>query len=156
MTKQHQFAIVGIPLSRPEIVNFLMPPQLKSRGTPVHIVGQRPSAKAEANWIKHLAETAVPTVSDLLKIDDPHGHLVQVPTDRLVPVEFLAEPDFLTRPLGGWVANYFGVIGFKRPLANGDPLLNRAEIFQDFGQQIHYFGGRRLLPPARHSPAEIG
>jgi hypothetical protein len=103
-------------------------------------VGQRPSATAEANWIEHLGETAVPTIADLLQIDDPHNHLVQATTDRLVPVEFLDEPDFLTRALGGWVANYFGVIGFKPPLANGDPLLNKAEILHDLGNQIRFFG----------------
>ena len=140
MSNQLQFAIVGIPLSRPEIVKFLMPPQAKSRGSVVTIVGQRPSAAAEASWIKRLQETAVPTITDLLHIDNPHGHLVPRATDRLVPVEFLAEPDFLTRPLGGWIANYFGVIGFEPPLANGDLLLDRAEILHDFGEQIRFFG----------------
>ncbi len=138
--KKRQFAIVGIPLSRPEIVDFLTPPQPQARGSRVTIVGQRPSASAEANWVKRLGETAVPTITDLLQIDDPHNHLGQTTTDRLVPVEFLAEPDFLTRALGGWVANYFGVIGYEPPLANGDPLLNRAEILQDFGDQIRFFG----------------
>ncbi|MCA9968370.1 MAG: hypothetical protein KC423_29195, partial [Anaerolineales bacterium] len=76
MSKPLQFAIVGIPLSRPEIVEFLVPPQPKSRGSLVTIVGQRPSAAAEANWIKRLQETAVPTITDLLYIDNPHGHLV--------------------------------------------------------------------------------
>ena len=140
MIKKRRFAIVGIPLSRPEIVDFLIPPQPKARGSVVITVGQRPSATAETNWIKHLGETAVPTIADLLQIDDPHGHLVEQTSDRLVPVELLAEPDFLTRALGGWVANYFGVIGFKPPLANGDPLLNQAEILHDFGNQIRFFG----------------
>ncbi|MAT96361.1 MAG: hypothetical protein CL608_04390 [Anaerolineaceae bacterium] len=140
MIKKRQFAIVGIPLSRPEIVDFLVPPQPKARGSKITIVGQRPSPTTEAKWIKHLAETAVPTVEDLLQIDDPHGHLVERATDRLVPVEFLAEPDFLTRDLGGWVSNYFGTIGYEPPLANGDPLLNRAEILRDFGSQIRFFG----------------
>ncbi|MEZ4592065.1 MAG: hypothetical protein R3D55_13120 [Chloroflexota bacterium] len=140
MSNQMQFAIVGIPLSRPEIVEFLVPPQAKSRGSVITIVGQRPSPTAEANWIKRLQETAVPTITDLLHIDNPHGHLVQRPTDRLVPVQFLAEPDFLTRPLGGWIANYFGTIGYEPPLANGDPLLERAEILHDFGDQIRFFG----------------
>jgi hypothetical protein len=140
MIKNLQYAIVGIPLSRPEIVDFLLPPQPNSRGALVYIVGQRPSAATEANWIQHLAQSAVPTTHDLLQIDDPHGHLLPLPTDRLVPVEFLTEPDFLTRALGGWVANYFGVIGYIPPLANGDLLLNRAEILHDFGEQIRFFG----------------
>ncbi len=140
MTKKRQFAIVGIPLSRPEIVDFLTPPQPEAHGSQITIVGQRPSATAEANWIKHLGETAVPTITDLLHIDDPQGHLIERATDRLVPVEFLAEPNFLTRDLGGWVANYFGVIGYEPPLANGDPLLNRAEILQDYGDRIRFFG----------------
>ena len=140
MTKKLQFAIVGIPLSRPEIVDFLLPPRPQSRGSHIFIVGQRPSATATAAWINHLRGTAVPTVADLRQIDDPRGHLTERATDRLVPVEFLAEPDFLTRDLGGWVANYFGVIGFSPPLANGDPLLNQAEILQDFGSNIRFFG----------------
>ncbi|WP_420630249.1 hypothetical protein [Candidatus Leptofilum sp.] len=135
-----EFAIVGIPLSRPEIVNFLVPPQPEVRGQPLYIVGQRPSAAAEAKWVQHLSETAVPTITDLLMIDNPHGHLVQTTTDRLVPVEFLAEPNFLTRALGGWVANYFAVIG-NEPSRNGnDPLLRKAEILQRHGQTIRYFG----------------
>lgn len=138
--KQRQFAIVGIPLSRPEIVDFLVPPQPESRGALVTIVGQRPSPTAEANWIKRLQETAVPTITDLLYLDDPHTHLTPRATDRLVPIELLAEPDFLTRPLGGWIANYFGTIGYQPPLANGDPLLERAEILHDFGDRIRFFG----------------
>ncbi|MCA9957063.1 MAG: hypothetical protein KC434_20180, partial [Anaerolineales bacterium] len=140
MSNRLQFAIVGIPLSRPEIVEFLVPPQPQSRGRMVTIVGQRPSATAEAKWIAQLRETAVPTINDLLHIDNPHSHLVQRATDRLVPVELLAEADFLTRPLGGWIANYFGVMGYEPPLANGDPLLDRAEILHDFGDQIRFFG----------------
>jgi hypothetical protein len=140
MTNKRQFAIVGIPLSRPEIVDFLNPPRLKARGSKVTIVGQRPSATTEANWIKYLAKTAVPKIADLLQIDDPHGHLLQTTTDRLVPVELLSEPDFLTRDLGGWVANYFGVMGYTPPLANGDPLLNQAEILHNFGGDIRFFG----------------
>lgn len=155
MSNPLQFAIVGIPLSRPEIVEFLTPPQPKARGAKVTIVGQRPSAAAEANWIKRLKETAVPTLADLLHMDDPHGHLATRPTDRLVPVEFLAEPDFLTRPLGGWIANYFGVLGFAPPLANGDPLLDRAEILHDFGDRIRFFGADPQQV-ARRLAAETG
>ncbi len=140
MSNQLQFAIVGIPLSRPKIVDFLTPPQPKSRGALVSIVGQRPSPTAEAKWIERLRETAVPTITDLLPLDDPHTHLTPRATDRLVPVELLAEPDFLTRPLGGWIANYFGVLGYEPPLANGDPLLDRAEILHDFGERIRFFG----------------
>lgn len=140
MLNQLYFAIVGIPLSRPEIVDFLVPPQPKSRGALVYLVGQRPSPAAEANWIERLRETAVPTLTDLLQIDDPHTHLEPRTTDRLVPVELLAEADFLTRPLGGWIANYFGVLGYVPPLANGDPLLDRAEILHNFGRRIRFFG----------------
>jgi hypothetical protein len=140
MSNRLQFAIVGIPLSRPEIVDFLTPPRPKAHGSVITVVGQRPSAAAEASWVERLRKTAVPTITDLLHIDDPHGHLVALPTDRLVPVEFLAEPDFLTRPLGGWIANYFGIIGYEPPLANGDPLLDRAEILHKFGDRIRFFG----------------
>lgn len=140
MTTNLHFAIVGIPLSRPELVDYLMTPKPQAQGSPIYIIGQRPSASAEANWIEHLSHTAVPIIADLLKIDDPHGHLTEVTTDRLVPVEFLAEPNFLTRALGGWIANYFALIGFTPPLSSSDPLLKEAEILKDHGSQVCFFG----------------
>ena len=140
MTTNLHFATVGIPLSRPEIVDFLVPPKPQARGCQIYIIGQRPSAAAEAAWINHLNQTAAPTITDLLKIDDPHGHLVQTITDRLVPAELLAEPNFLTRALGGWVANYFAVIGYEPPLDSSDPLLKEAEVLQAYGRKIHFFG----------------
>ena len=152
--KNLHFALVGIPLSRPDIVDFLLSQPPKPTGRPIYIVGQRPSTTTEAAWVRHLKETAVPTINDLLQIDDPHGHLVPTVTGRLVPAEFLAEPGFLTRALGGWVANYFAVVGLTSPLTNNDPLLSQAEILKDYGQQIHFFGAEPKQV-AKRLPEEI-
>ncbi|WP_420642422.1 hypothetical protein [Candidatus Leptofilum sp.] len=140
MNTHLEFSIVGIPLSRPEIVDFFKSPNAKPHGQQLYIVGQRPSATAEAAWIKRISETAVLAITDLLQIDDPHNHLMQTTTDRLVPVEFLAESNFLTRDLGGWVANYFGIIGYEPPLTTDDPLLKHANTLHTYGQDIRFFG----------------
>ncbi len=82
-----------------------------------------------------------PAVDDLMAIDDPHGHLRITTTDRLVPVEALEDPGYLTRNLGGWAPIYFGVFGLMNGQdAEDDPLLEHAEVLVDYGNQIHSFG----------------
>jgi hypothetical protein len=148
MSRADSFVVVAIPLSRPDIVGFLLPPAPEPRGAELYIVGQRPSPQAEAIWMEKLIITPKPTINDLLIIDDPHGHLVETRTDRLLPVESLAIPHFLTRDLGGWVANFFGPIGL---CLNGpeDPLLNHAEILTEYGPQIRYVGADSNLVATR-------
>jgi hypothetical protein len=117
-------------------------------GALVHVVGQRPTAAAEEAWIKQLAQISEPTVADLLWIDDPHHHLTPTFTDRLVPRQFVDEPGFLTRNLGGWAAIYFGTLG--RPAgAPGDPFLQHAEILADYGDRISFFGADLDVVTAR-------
>lgn len=140
MAGHTQFAVVAIPLSRPDVVDFLTPPQPEARGTAVQIVGQRPTARAEAAWVARLKQQPRPSVAALLAIDNPHTHLITTHTDRLVPVQFLlAEHNFLTRDLGGWVSNYFGTLGLGANTPD-DPLLNHAEVLQTYGDEIAYFG----------------
>lgn len=147
MNQLAQLTIVAIPLSHPEIVDFLLASG-EPKGTPVHVLGQRPTAAAEAAWVKQVQATPSPTVADLLAIDDPHHHLVQTWTGRLVPAQFLREPAFLTRNLGGWAPVYFGVLGVPGALPGDgphagwpdDPLLKHAEILVDYGKHIRAFG----------------
>lgn len=149
MNKVDHYAVVGIPLSRPEIVDFLLPPRSETRGIPLLTVGQRPTPPAEIDWLQRLLLTDRPTVTDLLAIDDPHGHLVAIQTDRLAPVESLTQPEFLTRNMGGWAANFFGVVGLPKKPWPADPVLNHLEILTDYGSQIRYLGADPALTKAR-------
>lgn len=138
-----QFSVVAIPLNRPEIVDFLQESGPEPRGASVSCVAQRPLAQAEYLWVKRLAAHVHVTVEDLLAIDDPHTHLTQTWTDRLVPVEFLRESGFLTRNLGGWTPIYFGVIEVAGTAASKwqeDPLLQHARQLAVYGSRIRAFG----------------
>jgi len=148
------FSVVGIPLSRPGIVDFLMPPPPEARGAWLYTVGQRPLPATESAWIRQLQTNPTPTIDDLLAIDDPHGHLTFTRTSRLVPVEFLDEPNFLTRDLGGWVANYFATIGLPADIPN-DPILRHRETLQEYGDRIRYFGADSAQVAARLE-SEVG
>jgi hypothetical protein len=147
MTSFH-YAVVAIPLNRPPVIDFLLPPTATPRGTAVQILAQRPTGQAEADWVAGLQQLAAPTVSDLLAIDSPHNHLVTTHTDRLVPTTFLEEPGFLTRNLGGWSPIYFATMGLPRPLP-ADPLLDQVERLVDYGTQIDYFGADPAQVAAR-------
>ena len=148
-----QYAIVAIPLNRTEVIDFLLPPSTTVRGTAVQILGQRPTAQAEASWITQLRQIASPSITDLLTLDSPHTHLTTTNTDRLVPPFFLDEPGFLTRNLGGWSPIYFATMGLPQPLPS-DPLLNQLEKLVAYGAQIDYFGADPAQVAAR-LPAEM-
>lgn len=141
------FAVVAIPLGRPEIVAFLQPPQPRPRGQRLAVIGQRPTPAAVQAWCRRLATSSTPTIADLLAIDDPTGHLLELPTDRLVPYEFLADPAYLTRNLGGWAAIYFNVIAL--PDGRDDPVLKLCEVLADYGPTIRAFGADADLVAAR-------
>lgn len=148
MTQPTHFAVIAIPLNRPDIAEFLSVPSTTPRGVPLHIIAQRPTEEAEAAWLAKVVATPQPTVEQLLEMDNPHSHLVQTWTDRLVPVEFLDEPDFLSRNLGGWAPIYFGVAGL--PTTNeADPLLRHLEVLCDYGAKICYFGAEPTHVNAR-------
>lgn len=145
------FQLVAIPLNRSENIRFLQSvvPGM-SRGQSLLIVGQRPTPETELAWLKHLQTAAEPHVKDLLVIDDPHGHLVETTTERLVPLEKLKDPQFLRLNLGGWTPIYFAVIGLnKNQSRSADPLLRRAEILADYGDRIRFFGADPLQVEAR-------
>jgi hypothetical protein len=156
MSIEPTYTVVAIPLNRPGIVDFLLPPRPRAapRGAPVSVVGQRPSLAAQAKWAATLRRRSSPTVADLLAIDDPHAHLVATATDRLVPIQFLREAGFLTRNLGGWAPVYFGIVGAPHPWP-ADPLLDEAEILADYGATIRYFGADPAQAAARLE-AEMG
>lgn len=143
-----QFAVVAIPLARPGITQFMLPPTAQPRGARVTIFGQRPTLAAEARWRQRLVGLAQPTTGDLLAIEKPQNHLVETYTDRLVPTELLAEPEFLTRNLGGWLAIYFGVMGWH-PGRDVDPLLDHAVTLAHYGSKVRYFGANAAQVAAR-------
>lgn len=159
MNQPTRFAVIAIPLNRADIAHFLLIRSTTPRGVPLHILAQRPTEAVEAAWLARVADTPRPTVEQLLEIDDPHGHLVQTWTDRLVPVEFLDQTEFLTRNLGGWAPVYFGVVGL--PALNkdqdqnqdqnhqNDPLLHHLEVLRDYGEKIRYFGAEPTQVQAR-------
>ncbi|MCB0192482.1 MAG: hypothetical protein KDJ65_11115 [Anaerolineae bacterium] len=134
-----QYGVAAIPLSRSEIVEFLTPPQATARGAEIQILAQRPTVAAETAWNARLQTLAAPSITDLLDIDDPRHHRITRRTDRLVPIEFLADPNFLTRNLGGWAPVYFGVIGLDNN-DETDPVLKHVHILTDYGDSIRYFG----------------
>jgi hypothetical protein len=133
------FIIAAIPLNRPGVSEFLLPPTLEKRGLQLRILNQRPKLVAENAWLAHLQNTAHPTVVDLLRPDHPAGHLTQTDSSRLVPVQFLQEEGFLTRNLGGWTAIYFALIDLPTEYKT-DPLLQHTTALVDYGAAIRYFG----------------
>ncbi|MEM8530355.1 MAG: hypothetical protein AAGF95_05885 [Chloroflexota bacterium] len=143
-----QYAVVAIPLNRPEVVPFVMQHARPPQGARIQIVGQRPTEQAEHAWLTHLTTTTTPSIDDLLAMDDPQHHLVETHTDRLVPMQFLSDPEYLTRNLGGWGPIYFGVVGrsFDAP---DDPLLQQLEVLTEYGSAIRWFGADSALVSSR-------
>lgn len=129
MTTHHakKYAVLTIPLSRPEVTRFLLQPSPSPGGVPVEIVGQRPTEQAEAAWHTCLSSDRQSDISQWLEIDHPRNHLYQTWTDRLVPVEFLPEDEFLTRNLGGWAPIYFGVFGLAESGLADEARLSRIQ-----------------------------
>ncbi len=157
MTQPTRFAVVAIPLNRADIARFLLTRSTTPRGARLHILAQRPTEAVEAAWLARIESTSQPTIEQLLEIDDPHGHLLPTWTDRLVPVEFLHQAEFLTRNLGGWAPVYFGVVGLPAVSENkdkdkehrNDPLLHHLEVLRDYGGKIRYFGAEPTQVQAR-------
>lgn len=151
------YAVITIPLNRPNVVAFLLPPSSKPKGASIHILAQRPTLAAEAAWINQLIQK--PTIESLLAIDRPENHVVQTTTDRLVPVEFFTDDEFLTRSLGGWSPIFFGVAAVPEA-GLSDPLLEHLTVLADYGRSIHHFGAdpklvtRRLANEVGASAAE--
>jgi len=150
--RNNHYAVIGIPLNRPDIVSFLQPPSPMPRGTQIQILGQRPTLAAEAAWVDKLSQQ--PTIENLLALDHPENYLISTFTDRLVPVEFFKDPDFLTRNLGGWTAIFFGVAVLPEDDLP-DPLRQHLEILADYGRSIHTFGADPMLVNQR-LPDEVG
>jgi hypothetical protein len=134
------YAAVAIPLRRPDIVDFLTPPTPEPKGAAIQILAQRPTPDARSAWADRLRTADPVSTDDLLAIDDPHRHLIDTHTDRLVPVQFLEEPGFLTRNLGGWSPVYFAVAGLPATRPTDDPLYRHLEILTDYGERIPSFG----------------
>ncbi|WP_143815307.1 serine/threonine protein kinase [Longibacter salinarum] len=148
------YAVVAVPLNRPEVRDFLQSAadHEEARGTLVEVIGQRPTRDAMDAWARSLDE--LPThvapedaIGPLLSIDSPHTHLRRVPTDRLIPSHFLDDPDFISLNLGGWTPIYFGVVGVGDSNMLGsdapDPFLQHAETLTRYGKNIAAFGAER-------------
>lgn len=136
------FHVVAIPLNRPEIIDFLTPPQLSAQhpGAAVELVNQRPGLEAEAQWAAELGQH--PSPENLLKRDRPESYLTKTHTARLVPVEFLQQDEaYLTRNLGGWAPVFFAVMRADAGAWQDDPLLKNAVIMKTYGPEIDFIGG---------------
>ncbi|MFW6347372.1 MAG: hypothetical protein ACOC2C_02020 [Cyclonatronaceae bacterium] len=136
------FHVVAIPLNRPEIIRFLMPPEPSAvpKGASIDLVNQRPNLAAEARWAAVLAED--PSPENLLLRDRPESYLAGTSSDRLVPIEFLQQDEaYLSRNLGGWAPVFFGVMRASETAWKSDPLLKNAVIMKTYGPQIQFSGG---------------
>lgn len=138
------YAVVAIPLNRPDVRDFLMGDS-EPEGAEIEIIDQRTTPPARFRWVERLrARDDDPSVGDLMAIDTPHAHLIRTRTDSLVPAQFLEEEGFLTRNLGGWTPIYFALVGVDDPSMLGegaeDPLLARAEVLAEHGDEVRRFG----------------
>ncbi|MDX1615724.1 MAG: hypothetical protein R3300_15535 [Candidatus Promineifilaceae bacterium] len=135
-----RYQVLAIPLKRPQIVEFLQGGPGQKRGAEVQIVAQRPTHPAEAAWATQLARSEQLRIEDLLTLDHPRSHLVKTTTDRLIPVEKLQDPEYLTLNLGGWAPIYFATVGRRPETGSDDPMLRQAEVLGDYGPTIRYTG----------------
>lgn len=150
MSDQYHYVIAAIPLNRPEIIPFLTNLEPSPIGAPLQIVGQRPTADAESKWIDQLAvclsqnggrRNQNQDLKVWLSIDTPRAQLRQSYTDRLVPVELLADPEYLTLNAGGWTCIYFGVVGLSQDTDDvNDPLMGEMRTLQVCGSIIPAHG----------------
>ena len=150
------YSVAAVPLNRPDVRRFLLPESGRTTGqddrvpATVEIIDQRPTTAAVRTWARKLDATPRSDenglLNHLLSIDSPHAHLTTVSTTRLVPVQFLREPGFLTRNLGGWAPVYFAVIGSEEEPSSvmgseaSDPFLRHAKVLKTYGETIDYFG----------------
>ncbi len=159
------YSVVAIPLNRPDVHRFLLPESQEgatgghdARNTEsvpatVEIIDQRPTPGALRTWARKLDATPrsddVALLDHFFAIDSPHAHLTSVPTTHLVPTQFLREPGFLSRNLGGWAPVYFAVLGTDADpdtvFADDatDPMLRHAQVLTTFGKTIRHFGADR-------------
>ncbi len=139
MNSPLEYKIVAIPLNRDEIVSFLKPPKNIPHGTPVRILGQRPSVANEIEWAERLRDN--PTIENILWRDNPHRYLTETTTDRLIPAEFIMDdPEYLTRNLGGWSPVYFALMEASDADWDSDPLLSHASVLTNYGDEIKSYG----------------
>ena len=146
-----RFAVCAIPLNRVPVVRHLTSRAVPARGAEIGVIAQRPTARAEAAWARRLTTAGPPSAADLVAIDDPHGHVVPTPTDRLVPAELLDDDGFLTRNLGGWAPILFGVFGLPEPgdAAATDPVLAVTRVLTEHGPRIRARGADAAQVAAR-------
>ncbi len=139
------FIIAAIPLNRPAVRQFLADDPLP-QGAPVNLLDQRPTPAARKRWEEALR--TAPDLAAFLSIHDPHHLVAEGATGRLVPRQFLDDPGFLTRNMGGWSALYFGVMQLPDPLPS-DPLLDELVDLQVYGPAIASIGPDSALTADR-------
>jgi hypothetical protein len=136
-----EFAVVAVPLNRPAVIDRLTARSATPTDSQLTVVGLRPAEAAEIAWGQRLLSLPQVTANDYLAIDNPVNNLKQVYSDRLVPVELLNDPSFVTRNLGGWVPFYFGVIDLsfleQHPT---DPVSKWLTVLERYGQEIRMSG----------------
>lgn len=134
-----RFGLVAIPLSRPDVSNFLRDWRVPARGASVWAIEQRPPAAVRDAWLKGLAtvgDDPDDAVACVLATDDAMAHVGGTRTDRLVPRHLLDDDErYLERNLGGWAPVWFDALAVD-PDAAGDPLLRACETLVDYGARI--------------------
>lgn len=167
------YSVVAIPLNRPDVHRFLLPDSqdggndsdttrhAESVPATVEIIDQRPTTGALRTWARKLDATPeadeAALLDHFLAIDSPHSHLATVPTTHLVPTQFLREPGFLSRNLGGWAPVYFAVVGTDEAPGTAfgddanDPMLRHAHVLTTYGDTIRHFGADREMVRQRFS-----
>jgi hypothetical protein len=132
------FALVAVPLSRPDVSGFIRDWRVPARGAPVAVIEQRPPTAVRDEWLADLAALdgdADAAVRSVLATDDVMAHVGFSRTDRLVPRDLLDDERFLERNLGGWAPLWFDAVGVADAGA-GDPVLRARETLVDYGDAI--------------------
>jgi hypothetical protein len=134
-----RFALVAVPLSRPDVSGYIRDWRVPGRGAIVWIIEQRPPADVRRRWLDELARVGddpSAVAASLLATDDAMAHVAPTRTDRLVPRHLLDDDArFLERNLGGWAPVWFDALGVAGDPAD-DPVLRAREVLADYGDRI--------------------
>lgn len=134
-----RFALVAVPLSRPDVSGFLRDWRVPARGAAIAVIEQRPPASVRDRWLAGLVdlpEEPGAAVERVLATDDAMAHVGWTRTDRLVPRHFLDDDEqFLERNLGGWAPLWFDAVGLGDDIPD-DPVLRVRDELVDYGDRI--------------------
>lgn len=138
-----RFALVAIPLSRPDVSAFIRDWRVPARGARAWVLEQRPPAHIRDWWLRQLADLVDDpdqAATVVVATDEAMSHLGSTRTDRLVPRDFLDDERYLERNLGGWAPLWFDALGLDRDASDDDPVLRARHELVDYGDRIRSAG----------------